>query len=58
MIEYKILNTYRKNLEYEVSHFLNLGWVCQGGVCVVDSNRGKQIFSQAMIKAAQTEKEE
>jgi len=36
-------------LEERVTHYMNLGWVPQGGVCVI-SEDGARRYIQAMIK--------
>jgi hypothetical protein len=49
-MQYRIVNTPTiLLLEERVAHYMNEGWVVQGGVCVVTED-GLKRYYQAMIK--------
>jgi hypothetical protein len=49
-MEYTIVNGYFHDFIFKVNDKIMDGWKPQGGVAVVDGNRGKALYSQAMIK--------
>jgi hypothetical protein len=49
--EYRVIvrNTLSE-LNKDVNHFLNEGWVCQGGISLSLDSYGSFIYAQAIIK--------